>query len=423
MSEQLQALIAAAGSAANARRWHDAERLWSQVRALDPGNVQALFSLGVHAHQRGDARGALELLEAARAAAPGDPMLALTLAVVHRDLGDAAQEWAAIHAALALDAYFLPALLAKAEFLERERRARAAAGVFRDALKVAPSEPQWPPALRRRLAHARDMVARDTAELEAFLAHAVAAPRQAVAPAAGGRWDEAVSILAGRTRPYPSECNQLHVPRLPAQPFYDRDLFPWIPALEASTDAIRGELEALVAGQLDGFQPYIAFRADQPVNQWQALNHSRDWSSFHLWAHGEPVAENIARCPATAAALAAVDAVSIAGLCPNAMFSALAPHTHIPPHTGETNARLVAHLPLVVPPDCSFRVGYDRRGWEPGRVFVFDDTIEHEARNDSDALRVVLIFDVWNPLLSLEERAMVETLARAMRDYRSAGDT
>ena len=104
MSEQLQALIAAAGSAANARRWHDAERLWSQVRALDPGNVQALFSLGVHAHQRGDARGALELLEAARAAAPGDPMLALTLAVVHRDLGDTAQEWAAIHAALALDA-------------------------------------------------------------------------------------------------------------------------------------------------------------------------------------------------------------------------------------------------------------------------------------------------------------------------------
>lgn len=423
MSEQLQALIAAAGSAASARRWHEAERLWSQVRALDPGNVQALFSLGVHAHQRGDARGALELLEAARAAAPGDPMLALTVAVVHRDLGDTAQEWAAIHAALALDAYFLPALLAKAEFLERERRTRAAAAVFRDALKVAPPEPQWPPALRRRLAHAREIVARDTAELEAFLSHAVAAPRRAVAPAAAGRWDEAVSILAGRTRPYRSECNQLHVPRLPAQPFHDRELFPWIPALEARTGDIRAELEALVAGQLDGFQPYIAFRADQPVNQWQALNHSRDWSSFHLWAHGEPVADNIARCPATAAALAEVDAVSIAGLCPNAMFSALAPHTHIPPHTGETNARLVAHLPLVVPPDCSFRVGYERRGWTPGEVFVFDDTIEHEARNDSDQLRVVLIFDVWNPLLSLEERSMVETLARAMRDYRGAADS
>ncbi len=422
MSEHLQALIAAAGSAANARRWDEAERLWSQVRALEPGNVQALFSLGVHAHQRGDARGALELLRAARTGAPADPMLALTTAVVHRDLGETAQEWAAIGSALALDAYFLPALLAKAEFLERERRTRAAAAVFRDALRVAPAEPQWPPPLRRRLAHAREAVDDDTAELEACLAHAVSAPRQAVAPAAAGRWDEAVSILAGRTRPYPSECNQLHVPRLPAQPFHDPALFPWIPALEARTADIRAELDALVAGGLDGFQPYIAFRPDQPVNQWAPLNHSRAWSSFHLWAHGAPVAENIARCPATAAALAEVDAVDIAGLCPNAMFSALAPHTHIPPHTGETNARLVAHLPLVVPPDCSFRVGFDRRGWQPGKVMVFDDTIEHEARNDSDALRVVLIFDVWNPLLSLEERAMVETLARAVRDYRGAAD-
>ena len=420
MSERLQALVAAAGSAANARRWQEAERLWSQVRELDPGNVQALFSLGVHAHQRGDARGALELLEAARAVAPGDPMLALTLSVVHRDLGDGEAEWNAIHAALGLDAYFLPALLAKGEFLERAGRAPAAAAVFRDALKVAPPRPQWPPALQRRLEHASGIVARDGEALAAFLEQALAAPREAVAPAVAGRWDEAVSILAGRSRPYHSECNQLYVPRLPAQPFHDPALFPWIPGLEARTPEILAELEALVGERFDRFQPYIAYRPDQPVNQWRELNHSRDWSSFHLWAHGEPVPGNIDQCPATADALAAVDTAEIAGLCPNAMFSALAPHTHIPPHTGETNARLVAHLPLVVPPGCSFRVGHDRRGWEPGKAFVFDDSIEHEARNDSDQLRVVLIFDVWNPLLSREERAMVQALASAMRDYRGA---
>ena len=34
------------------------------------------------------------------------------------------------------------------------------------------------------------------------------------------------------------------------------------------------------------------------------------------------------------------------------------------------------------------------------RRLIFDDTIEHEARNDSDELRVVLIFDLWNPLLT-----------------------
>jgi aspartyl/asparaginyl beta-hydroxylase (cupin superfamily) len=107
----------------------------------------------------------------------------------------------------------------------------------------------------------------------------------------------------------------------------------------------------------------------------------------------------------------------ISGLCPNALFSALAPKTHIPPHNGETNARLVAHLPLVIPDGCVLRVGFEERRWNIGEVLVFDDTIEHEARNDSDELRVVLIFDVWNPLLSQAEREIVNALAEASREF------
>jgi aspartyl/asparaginyl beta-hydroxylase (cupin superfamily) len=54
-----------------------------------------------------------------------------------------------------------------------------------------------------------------------------------------------------------------------------------------------------------------------------------------------------------------------------------------------------------------------------GEVLAFDDSIEHEARNDSDELRVVLIFDVWNPLLSPAERDMVQALSAATREFRS----
>ncbi|MBS0504324.1 MAG: aspartyl/asparaginyl beta-hydroxylase domain-containing protein, partial [Proteobacteria bacterium] len=36
-----------------------------------------------------------------------------------------------------------------------------------------------------------------------------------------------------------------------------------------------------------------------------------------------------------------------------------------------------------------------------------DDTIEHEAWNDSDKLRAVLIFDVWNPYITPLERDLV----------------
>lgn len=416
------ALVAAAGAAAAAGRWQDAERLWTRVRALDPDHVQALYSLGVHAYQRGELATAVALLARAQRCAPRDPMIPLTLGRVHRDAGQPQQEWAAILAALEIDPYFLPALLAKGEWLERQRQSRAAAGVFRDVLKVAPPEPQWPGPLRRRLEHARGVVDRDGDELADYLHHAVAAERATVEAAVAGRWDEAVSIMAGKTRPYHSECNQLYVPRLPAITFHDPALFPWIAALEAQAGTIKDELQALVQEQMGAFVPYVAYAPGTPVNQWEQLNHSRAWSSYHLWAHGNPVPENLARCPRTAEALAAIDAVRIAGLCPNAMFSALAPHTRIPPHTGETNARLVAHLPLVVPPDCSFRVGHDWRTWEEGKVFVFDDSIEHEARNDSDQLRVVLIFDVWNPLLSQAERAMVEALSTAIAGYRAARD-
>lgn len=422
MSEPLSGLVNAAGAAAAAGRWQEAERLWAQVRTQDPGHVQALFSLGVHAFQRGDSAAALELLEQARTRAPGDPMILLSIARVHREAQRTDQEWAAIITALDIDPYFLPGLLARGEFLERQQRSRAAAAVFRDVMKIAPPPEQWPRALQARLQHARDAVARDTEEIAVFLHHQTGAQRAAVDAALGSRWDEAISILAGKSRPYHSICNQLQVPRLPAITFYDDALFPWMRELESRTDAIKAELQEMIVRRESEFVPYIQYPPGTPVNQWDKLNHSRNWSGFHLYAHGEPVHEHLAQCPRTAEALALVDSVEIAGLCPNAMFSALAPGAHIPPHTGETNARLVAHLPLVVPDGCHYRVGYDWRQWQEGKCWVFDDTLEHEARNDGNALRVILMFDVWNPLLSLAEREMAMALAGAIGNWRTASD-
>lgn len=416
---RIASLVHSASTAASAGNWQDAERLWTEVRALDPSHVQALFSLGVHAYQRADFAKAVEFLHSAQQAAPRDPMIPLTMSVVYRDAQQPELEWAALIESLSIDPYFLPALLSKGEALVHRGQPRAAAAVFRDVLKVAPPEPQWSPALQRRLVRARDAVQQDSSALAAYLHQHVVAEQAILETPLRSRWDEAISIFAGQSKPYRSECSQLHVPRLPALGFYENALFPWIEELQAQTAAIKAELEQLLAERQDDFTPYIAYKPGDPVNQWRALNHSRAWSSLHLWAHGAPVQVNVNRCPRTAEALSKIEAVQIAGLCPNAMFSALAPRTVIPPHTGETNARLVAHLPLIVPPHCTFRVGHEWRTWRQGEVLVFDDTIEHEARNDSDELRVVLIFDVWNPLLSHAERAMVSALSSAMRDYRS----
>jgi aspartyl/asparaginyl beta-hydroxylase (cupin superfamily) len=410
-------LVQEAGRMANAGRWQEAEQLWREVRRIEPRHPQALFSLGFHALQRGELAEAEQLLRAARDAAPKDMVVLMTLAAACTARQDAAGAREAIDAALTLDPYFVPGLLARAGWYERFGSPVAAATTYANALKVAPPPAHWPESLRPKLEYARRVVDRHARAYGAYLADAVGPAQQALPPQLASRWQEAVSIMAGLSRPYHSECNQLHVPRLAEHQFFERDLFPWIPALEAKTDVIRAELVAALERDRDRFSPYIAYQPGDPVNQWAELNHSQRWSTLALWRAGQPVAENIERCPETAKALAAVEMADIGGLCPNAMFSALAPGTHIPPHNGETNARLVAHLPLIVPEKCEMRVGFERRPWKEGEVFVFDDSIEHEARNDSDQLRVVLIFDVWNPLLSAAERDVVRAMAAAARTY------
>ena len=52
-------------------------------------------------------------------------------------------------------------------------------------------------------------------------------------------------------------------------------------------------------------------------------------------------------------------------------------------------------------------------------MWAFDDTIEHEAWNDSNVPRAILIFDIWNPLLTQAEREMIQTAVEIYsRHYR-----
>jgi aspartate beta-hydroxylase len=417
MTEDVSQLVRQAEAAANSGRWEEAEAIWRDVHRRDPKNPKAVFSLGVHAMQRRDFGGAVRLLEEARALNPRDPFVLLTLSKARREKGDEAGEGEAIEAALAADPYYLPAILAKAQRLERLGARATAAMFYRAALRIAPVEPQWPAVLRPQLLHAKAAFERHSREFQAYLEKEIAPVVSGLPQPSAERWREAASIMAGATQPYRQEANQLYAPRLPAIPFYDRSMFPWAKDLEAKTGLIREELQAALAKEGKEFAPYINLRAGQPVDQWKELNHSTRWSHYSLWRGGKADEAHLAQCPETRKALEAVDMATIDGLCPNAMFSALAPHTEIPPHHGETNARLVVHLPLIVPERCTYRVGFERRTWTVGEILVFDDTIEHTARNDSDELRVVLIFDIWNPLLAAEERKVVSAMASAARTF------
>jgi aspartyl/asparaginyl beta-hydroxylase (cupin superfamily) len=116
-------------------------------------------------------------------------------------------------------------------------------------------------------------------------------------------------------------------------------------------------------------------------------------------------------------ALAGAPLTRVKGRSPAVLFSRLLPRTRIPPHTGFVNTRLICHLPLIVPPSCGLRVGNEVRSPVEGKAWLFDDTIEHEAWNDSAESRVILLFETWRPELSAQERNLVSAMFEAIDEH------
>jgi aspartyl/asparaginyl beta-hydroxylase (cupin superfamily) len=371
----------------------------------------------VAAMQRGDQAGALRCVGEAERLAPHDPHVKMQKALIYRRSGALPAALAALDEALALDPYNFLALLSKGAVVEKLSGSRLAAKVYENAIKLAPDDAKLPPNLKSPLARARQVVEETREALARYLADQVGALDAAGSELAQRRLEEAIGVYAGVRKVYRHEPLLLHYPRLPAIPFYPRELFPWLAELEAATPVIQAELKDALATQTDAFAPYIQFPPESPVNQWEELNHSARWSSLFLWKDGTRNDAVCAACPKTAAVLERMPMAEQPGFAPTAMFSALEAHTQIPPHTGSTNTRLLCHLPLVLPGPARFRVGNEIREWKLGQAWVFDDTIEHEAWNDADELRVILIFDIWNPYLEPGERERINAMLAARNAF------
>src|SRR5437763_2388072 len=163
----------------------------------------------------------------------------------------------------------------------------------------------------------------------------------------------------------------MYFPSLPESEFHERDAFPWLEELEASSEDMRREVEGVLRDEQGELVPYIDHAEGLPLDQWVQLNRSRRWSAYFLWKEGTRIEAHIARCPVTAGLLSRAPQVDIAGHGPNAFFSILDARARIPPHAGGTNPRLNMDGPLVVPDGFGFRVGSGTHHWGGGRGRVF----------------------------------------------------
>jgi aspartyl/asparaginyl beta-hydroxylase (cupin superfamily) len=412
----INALHGQAARAAQSGRESEALRLWARILEMDPVHGPTLTAVGQHAFQKGDFQSARRAFQRVVDANGSHPQQWVNLALACRQLEDEPGEEQAIHAALSLDPSELVALILRANLQERQGKSAQAARTYGAIASVSPPLERLHPDLRAGVAHALAFREKYDREFGQFLDQFLDPFYKTYAQEDLKRFKGSVDILVGRARRYDSQSAIYHYPSLAPVQFFDRGAFPWLDPIEAATDEIRDEFLAVLQTE-EGFTPYISYPDDVPQNQFAELNNSPRWSALHLYKLGKLVEENAVRCPVTMRALQGAPQPDQPGRTPAAMFSLLKPKTRIPPHNGVTNSRLVTHLPLIIPEGCRFRVGSDTRLWVPGKAWVFDDTIEHEAWNDSERLRVVLIFDVWHPDLTPSERAMITAMMAGMNSF------
>jgi aspartate beta-hydroxylase len=403
----------------------EAERAYAALLEKEPANVEALNILALAALRTGAAPRALELLQRAIVAAPADAKSHHHLGRVYESTTELAKAAEAEAAAVRLEPAFFVARLCLANCLERLGKREPALVQYKRALDDAQRAGRWldagttPASLRPAVTHAVLAVRNGTRQLFDTL---FAPLRAQYGPDSMQRVEQCVRIyLNEEPAVYPDPRQRpsfLLFPGLPTSPYLDRTRIDWIESFEAQTRPILAELQQLLPSA-SGRERVFPTDALEALNL-RGLDEPPSWNGYYFYRHGERRDDNCSQCPDTARALDALPLCRVREHGPEVLFSVFTAGTHLLPHRGVTNTRVVGHLPLIVPEKCALNVGGEIHEWQAGRVVVFDDTYEHEAWNRSRQTRVVLIFDTWNPYLSQAERAAVTDLVAAIGDFRRA---
>lgn len=322
--------------------------------------------------------------------------------------GDRNAERAALQSILRANSRDVAALLAMGQSFADSGDERAAVSWFTTATNqaaVSRIAPALIPLLDRAKSYCEQAKSRFSAQFESTLS--AIADDCAATPALR----HAVDLLQGRSEIYLQQPTMFYYPGLPQRAFYERHEFDWVAGIEAQSAALREEFLALMSAD-EPFAPYIQRSDSRPASS-SPLLEDPSWGAAYLWQSGERTAL-AARCPTTIAALDTAPIPHIAARSPMALYSRLKPGTHIAPHHGLLNTRLICHLPLVVPDGCGLRVGHETREWRFGEMLIFDDSVEHEAWNRGSADRTILLFEIWRPEIPVEERSLLARLFEAI---------
>ena len=407
-----------------------AEALYAGVLKEWPECIEASLRLARFAMDRGDATRAAIFLERARLQDPNEPQIAVNLALAYAHSNRPAASRTVLDQTISKFPKFHQAWWALSQIRNAMGDVSGSQKALFQAIRCAQDQGLWlnaastPPHLQQTLM--AEMERLRVWRRDLFMA-SFDALRSEFGDDELKRVERALTGYLREWDATPTDPRQrpkfMYFPDIPNTPYLDPKLQPWAQALVDAYPEIRAEATQLIVDQV-ALPSFLTFKENTKVEDYVAGDGAHPaWDAFFFYRHGKRYDANHARCPKTSAIIESIDTCRIRDQAPEICFSMLTPGTHIMPHYGVTNTRVVVHLPLIVPGDCALKiVDGEAHHWREGELMMFDDTFQHEAWNRSDATRVILLMDAWNPHLTEVEKRAVKLLVESITDFEGVSD-
>lgn len=206
-----------------------------------------------------------------------------------------------------------------------------------------------------------------------------------------------------------------YLPKLKAQPIWPNAAFSWVDVFKENFEPLMSEFRQITQDIEEQGMPYVDEKfADK---SFEKLAGSKNWTALHLYQNGVPNKPIIERLPKLHQLLMSIDLYGLNEHPYEVFFSLLKAGQHIVPHYGLSNHSLTVHIPFIVGDSGCLTVENQRVSWQVGDAIVFDDSFIHEAENTSEQDRVVLIFSVWHPDLTLDEQTAIQQSFNARQTW------
>lgn len=405
----------------------EAERIYRQVAAAQPDQVEALRFLANAALSRGAPGDAVAILSRAAQANRNDIWVLLELGVAYRSAQRMDEARSVFESALeSSQGRNTTARLLLANVCELDGRPEMALLQYFRAILDAQANGQWlndsttEPGLRQLVKHAIRYV--DAGRHDLF-GRALEPIRRGINTARLGRVDTALAIYLHESVETSTDPRQrstfLYIPDPGATCFPDTSGFDWLAEWSARASSLDEEALACIESVMEEPTDPAPFSLSAMTGA-PGTDTAPGGERRILFYQRGIVQDTIrAQAPQMSKLLEAAPLAHILNYAPNVEILSLRPGFSTPARRGRTNAFCIIVVGFEGSAPLQITVGDESRRLQAGEVLAFDPSFEFEYAAIGEAPSRALAFEVWNPGISPLERDALSALTAAAVDFDS----